>query len=45
MTTIDDPWSRYGKTLMRAMAEVLDETPEELRLHVLETSTTGSASA
>jgi hypothetical protein len=38
MTTIDDPWARYGKTLTRAMAEVLDEIPEELRSHVLETA-------
>ena len=38
MTTIDDPWSRYGRTLTRAMAEVLDEIPEELRSHVLETA-------
>jgi hypothetical protein len=38
MATTDDPWSRYGKTLMRAMAEVLDEIPEELRSHVLETA-------
>jgi hypothetical protein len=38
MTTIDDHWSRYGKTLMRAMAEVLDEIPEELHSHVLETA-------
>jgi len=45
MMTIDDPWSRYGRTLTRTMAEVLDEIPEELRSHVLETATTGSASA
>jgi len=38
MTTIDHPWSRYGRTLTRAMAEVLDEIPEELRPHVLETA-------
>ena len=38
MTTIDDPWSRYGRTLTRAMAEVLDEVPEEVRPHVLETA-------
>ena len=36
MTTIDDPWTRPGRT--RAMAEVLDEVPEELRSHVLETA-------
>ena len=38
MTTVDDPWSRYGRTLTRAMSEVLDEIPEELRSHVLETA-------
>ena len=38
MTTIDDPWTRYGRTLTSAMAEVLDEIPEELRSHVLETA-------
>jgi hypothetical protein len=38
MTTIDDPWARYGRTLTRAMAEVLDEIPEEMRSHVLETA-------
>ena len=37
MTTVDSPWARYGRTLTRAMAEVLDEIPEELRSHVLET--------
>jgi len=38
MTTVDNPWTRYGRTLTRAMAEVLDEIPEELRPHVLETA-------
>jgi hypothetical protein len=38
MTTVDDPWTRYGRTLTRAMAEVLDEIPEELRAQVLETA-------
>ena len=38
MTTIDDPWTRYGRTLTRAMAEVLDEIPEELRPLALETA-------
>jgi hypothetical protein len=38
MATVDDPWARYGRTLTRAMAEVLDEIPEELRSHVLETA-------
>jgi len=38
MTTLDDPWTRYGRTLAQAMAEVLDEIPEELRSHFLETA-------
>ena len=38
MTTGDDPWARYGRALTGAMAEVLDEIPEELRPHVLETA-------
>jgi hypothetical protein len=38
MTTSDDPWNRYGKTLVRAMAEVLDEIPDAVRPHVLETA-------
>ena len=38
MTTVDDPWTRYGRTLTRAMAEVLVEIPEELRSHILETA-------
>jgi hypothetical protein len=38
MTTINDLWTRYGRTLTSAMAEVLDEIPEELRSHVLETA-------
>ena len=38
MMIINDPWTRHGQTLTRAMAEVLDEIPEELRSHVLETA-------
>ncbi len=38
MTIGDDPWARYGRALTGAMAEVLDEVPEELRPHVLETA-------
>jgi len=38
MTTVDEPWSRYGRTLTSAMAEVLEEIPEELHSHVLETA-------
>jgi len=33
-----DPWSRYGRSLAHAMAEVLEEVPEDLRAHVLETA-------
>jgi hypothetical protein len=33
-----DPWSRYGRSLAQAMAEVLEEIPEDLRAHVLETA-------
>jgi len=33
-----DPWSRYGRALAQTMAEVLDDVPEELRAHVLETA-------
>jgi len=38
MITSGEAWSRYGKTLVQAMAEVLDDIPEELRSHVLETA-------
>jgi hypothetical protein len=38
MTTSDDPWARYGRSLVRAMAEVLDEIPDAVRPHVLETA-------
>jgi hypothetical protein len=34
----DDDWTRYGRALASAMAEVLDELPEEFRPHVLETA-------
>jgi hypothetical protein len=30
--------ARYGRTLTQAMAEVLDEIPQALRSHVLETA-------
>ena len=33
-----DPWSRYGRSLAQAMAEVLEEIPEVLRAPVLETA-------
>ena len=38
MMTTDDPWVRYGRSLVRAMAEVLDEIPNTARPHVLETA-------
>jgi len=38
MTTRDAAWTRYGRALTGAMAEVLDEIPEEIRPHVLETA-------
>ena len=31
-------WERYGRSLHRAMAEVLEELPEEARPHALETA-------
>ena len=31
-------WERYGRALHRAMAEVLEEFPEEVRPHALETA-------
>ena len=34
----DDRWRRYGTALTGAMAEVLDELPEEARAHALETA-------
>jgi hypothetical protein len=37
MTAKEDR-DRYGRTIIRAMDEVLDEVPEELRAHVLETA-------
>jgi hypothetical protein len=38
VTTHDDAWGRYGRALTGAMAEVLDELPEEVRAHALETA-------
>ena len=38
MTTTDDGWTRYGRALTSAMAEVLEEVPEEVRPHALETA-------
>jgi len=31
-------WERYGRALTSAMAEVLEEFPEEVRPHALETA-------
>ena len=31
-------WERYGRALHRAMAEVLEEIPEDVRPHALETA-------
>jgi len=36
MTMNGDEWSRYGGTLTRAMSEVLEEFPDEVRPHALE---------
>jgi hypothetical protein len=38
MIVNDDAWSRYGRSLVGAMAEVLDEIPEDVRPHALETA-------
>jgi hypothetical protein len=35
---MDDERVRYGRALIGAMAEVLDEIPDDLRPHVLETA-------
>jgi hypothetical protein len=34
----DDRWRRYGSALTGAMAEVLEEFPEDVRGHALETA-------
>jgi hypothetical protein len=36
--TEGDGWERYGRAITGAMAEVLDELPEEARPHALETA-------
>jgi hypothetical protein len=38
MTTNDETWTRYGRALTQAMGEVLEEVPEEVRAHLLETA-------
>ena len=37
-TTQADGWERYGRALHHAMGEVLDEFPEAVRPHALETA-------
>ncbi len=34
----DGGWERYGRTVIGAMAEVLEEVPEAARAHLLETA-------
>lgn len=34
----EGPWDRYGRALHRAMSEVLEDFPEEVRPHALETA-------
>lgn len=34
----DAGWLRYGKALTNAMSEVLEELPEDVRAHALETA-------
>ena len=36
--TEGDGWERYGRAIMGAMAEVLEELPDEARPHALETA-------
>lgn len=36
--TTNNGWERYGRALTGAMAEVLEELPEEVRPHALETA-------
>jgi hypothetical protein len=38
MTIHEGDWERYGRALHRAMAEVLEEFPEDVRPHALETA-------
>jgi hypothetical protein len=38
MATGEFEWERYGRALHRAMAEVLEELPEDVRPHALETA-------
>lgn len=36
--THEERWGRYGRAVIGAMSEVLDEVPEEAKAHVLETA-------
>ena len=38
MTMTGGEWERYGRALHAAMAEVLDDFPEDVRPHALETA-------
>jgi hypothetical protein len=38
MASYQADWERYGRALHMAMAEVLEEFPEEVRPHALETA-------
>ena len=38
MPSNQEDWERYGRALHRAMAEVLEELPEDVRPHALETA-------
>jgi hypothetical protein len=36
--SVDDEWTRYGRALIGAMSEVLDETPPQTHANLLETA-------
>jgi hypothetical protein len=38
MPTTDETWARYGSALTGTMGELLEEVPENLRPHLLETA-------
>ena len=38
MSQPEGAWERYGRALTQAMAEVLEEVPEDARPHLLETA-------
>jgi hypothetical protein len=37
-SSLNDEWARYGRALIGAMTEVLDETPPEMHANLLETA-------